>query len=142
MRLHNCLFVVPLVGALACLAASGQTTIKKTPMPQTNAASGREMYIAYCASCHGKDATGNGPAATALKTPPPDLTKLAARNKGKFPTLRVGAILRGQEVLSTHGSKDMPVWGVLFESRPDYAGSHELNARLFHLTDYLKSVQQ
>ena len=142
MRLHYSLFLVPLLGALAYMAASDQVTIKKTPIPQTNAASGREMYIAYCASCHGKDAQGNGPAAPALRTSPPDLTKLATRNKGKFPTLRVRAILRGQEVLSTHGSKDMPVWGGLLESRPDYAGSHELNARLFQLTDYLKSVQQ
>jgi mono/diheme cytochrome c family protein len=142
MRLRNSLLMLPLFGALAYLAASDKVTVKKTPIAQTNAASGREMYIAYCASCHGKDAKGNGPATPALKTPPPDLTTLAVRNQGKFPSMRVGAILRGQEVLITHGSKDMPVWGPLFESRPDYAGSHELNARLFHLTDYLKSVQQ
>ena len=34
----------------------------------------------YCASCHGLDARGNGPAAFVLKTTPPDLTALAKRH--------------------------------------------------------------
>lgn len=140
MRLHYSLLLVPLVGALAYLAAGDEVTIKKTPIPYTNPASGQEMYLTYCASCHGKDAKGNGPATPALKTSPTDLTTMAIRNGGKFPSMRVGAILRGQEDLSAHGSKDMPVWGPLIKSR--CLGQPELALRLKNLTDYLKSVQQ
>jgi mono/diheme cytochrome c family protein len=79
MRFHKSLLLLPLFGALAYLAAS-QVTIKKTAIPRTNAASGQEMYIAYCASCHGRDAKGNGPAAPALKIPATDLTTLTIRH--------------------------------------------------------------
>ncbi|MBZ5572099.1 MAG: cytochrome c [Acidobacteriia bacterium] len=46
-------------------------------------ASGQQMYSAYCAVCHGNDGKGGGPAAEALKVPPPDLTVLARKNGGK-----------------------------------------------------------
>ena len=61
-----------------------------------------------------KDGKGNGPAASALKVPPPDLTVLSKNNKGSYPSLKVSAIIRGEQPLPAHGSKDMPVWGSLF----------------------------
>jgi hypothetical protein len=54
--------------------------------------------------------------------------------------MKVGAILRGQEDLSAHGSKDMPVWGPIISSR--CVGPGELTLRLTNLTEYLKSVQE
>ena len=53
------------------------TVIKHVPVKVTSAASGKEMYVSYCAVCHGTDGKGNGPAASALKTPPTDLTMLS-----------------------------------------------------------------
>ena len=41
-----------------------------------------DTYNSYCAICHGPQAKGNGPAATALKKVPPDLTTIAKRNGG------------------------------------------------------------
>ena len=49
---------------------------------------GKDLFRAYCASCHGMDAKGNGPVAPALKAPVPDLTTLAKRNRGVFPVNR------------------------------------------------------
>ena len=56
--------------------------IKHVPVSHTSAASGKEMFTQYCASCHGKEAKGDGPASAALNTPPPDLTRLAKKNDG------------------------------------------------------------
>lgn len=115
--------------------------IKHVPMKQTSPASGMEMYKSYCAVCHGTDGKGNGPAASALKVPPPDLTLLAGKNGGKYPSLRVSAIIRGEEVLAAHGSKDMPIWGNLFWSM---SGGHEaeVQQRVSNLNKYIESLQK
>lgn len=100
--------------ALFAQDQAGQTTIKHVPAPATSAASGSEMFKAYCASCHGVDGKGNGPAAAALKVMPTDLTSLSKTNGGKFPSAKVGATLRGEADIAAHGSKEMPVWGKVF----------------------------
>ncbi len=58
--------------ATLTMAQQSQRTIKKVPIQGGAPASGEEMFIAYCAACHGKDAKGNGPAVPALKVSPPD----------------------------------------------------------------------
>ena len=133
-----------LLGAitLACSLPllSQQTKIRKAPAPYTSAASGQEMYVAYCASCHGRDAKGDGPAARALKARPADLTALAATNNGKFPSNHVAAVLSGQEEVMAHGSKDMPVWGPVF-FRVSQGRPGEVQQRISNLTRYLESLQ-
>jgi mono/diheme cytochrome c family protein len=69
-----------MISALAIAQASpahSVPTIKRVPIANTGSSSGKDMFDSYCAVCHGKDAKGNGPAATAMKTPPADLTTLA-----------------------------------------------------------------
>src|SRR5579862_5147572 len=75
--------------------AQTKTVIKHVPIKQTSPASGQEMFTAYCAACHGKDAKGTGPAADALKVPATDLTTLAAKNGGKYPSMKVSSVIRG-----------------------------------------------
>ena len=50
-----------------------QKVIQHATVKPTSPASGQEMYKAYCAVCHGTDGKGGGPAASALKVPPPTL---------------------------------------------------------------------
>ena len=45
-------------------AQEAKTHVKHEAAPMTSPASGKEMFVSYCASCHGKDAKGDGPAAT------------------------------------------------------------------------------
>jgi mono/diheme cytochrome c family protein len=100
------------------------------------------MYMAYCASCHGQDGKGNGPAAAALKTPPTDLTLLAAKNGGKFPDAHVAEIIKGDKLTVAHGSKAMPVWGPVFLSMsmsPHDTAQEQM--RLSNLTKYVESIQ-
>jgi mono/diheme cytochrome c family protein len=133
-------FVVLLL--TACFAvAQEKPVIKKDTMKQTSPASGKEMYTEYCAACHGVDGKGTGPAAPALKTPPPDLTTLARRSEGAmYPRDRVATILRhGTEVVA-HGTSDMPTWGPLFKSL-DPLHDTAVQQRIKNLSDYLESLQ-
>lgn len=99
------------------------------------------MFNAYCASCHGQDGKGNGPAAPALKTPPADLAQLTLKNGGKFPELQVAQAIKGDWMTAAHGSKEMPVWGPVFL----YLAHHDpaaMQLRVRNLTKYIESIQQ
>lgn len=129
-----------LAATIPCWSQEGKPTVKKAPAPQTSPASGPEMFAAYCAACHGKDAKGGGPAAAALKAPPADLTTLAKRNGGEFPAYKVMSILRGQASVSAHGNQEMPVWGPVFWTMSQGHPS-EVQQRVANLTKYLESLQ-
>ena len=125
---------------VATLGWSQEKTIKKTPIQQSNSTSGKQMFADYCAPCHGLSAKGDGPAATALKTPPTDLTQLAKKNNGKFPMDRVMNDLRQGSSLASHGSSDMPVWGPLFRSL-DTTNPVMVDQRIRNLSVYIESLQ-
>ena len=117
-----------------------QKVIKHVPVKPTSPASGQEMYTAYCAVCHGKDGTGNGPAAEALKVPPTNLTSLAKNNGGKYPSLKVAASIRGESQTPAHGTAEMPVWGHLFHSMSNGHES-EVQQRVANLSSYIEGLQ-
>lgn len=75
---------------------------------------GAALFAQYCATCHGRDATGQGPMAAVLLVQPTDLTALVAANGGVFPTERVVMRIDGRDPLVSHGSP-MPVYGSFFE---------------------------
>jgi len=122
-------------------AETPEKVIKHVPLKATSAASGHEMFKNYCAVCHGPDAKGNGPAASALKIPPTDLTALAQKAGGKYPALHVTSVIRGEAELPAHGSKDMPVWGPLF-FRLSQGHEGEVQQRIANLNQYIEGMQQ
>jgi mono/diheme cytochrome c family protein len=138
MRSH--LLVVSALSTCAILAAQSVPQVKKTAVTATSPASGREMYIQYCASCHGKDAKGGGPAAVALKVAPIDLTTLTSHNNGKFPDIRIARLIEGSDDLAAHGSREMPIWGEVFHQM-DGSGASTTKLRVANLTGYLQSIQ-
>jgi len=115
-------------------------TVKKTAVTPTSPSSGQEMFVTYCAACHGKDAKGDGPAAPALKKAPADLTTLAQKNGGKFPELKIYDTIKGDSNTPAHGSKDMPVWGTVFQSL-SHGDSGQVQLRISNLTKYIESLQ-
>jgi mono/diheme cytochrome c family protein len=117
-----------------------EKVIQHVPIKPTSAASGKEMYTTYCAVCHGTDGKGGGPAASALKVPPTDLTLLSKNNGGKFPALKVTSTIRGEADLPAHGSKEMPVWGALFWSM-SRGHEGEVQQRVANLSHYIESLQ-
>jgi mono/diheme cytochrome c family protein len=104
---------------------------------------GAGLFETYCASCHGVDARGDGPAASALRTPPPDLTGIAARRAGVFPESSLAKMIDGRFDLPAHGSREMPIWGArLAEEIPGFATGDEVaRGRIASLLEYLKSLQ-
>jgi len=127
--------------SFAIFAGAQDTTVKKVPIKTSNPTSGAEMYKQYCAVCHGADAKGDGPAASALKVAPPDLTTLAKRHDGKFPDDYVANVLRNGAKAPAHGTAEMPVWGPLFAAMSQ-GDESQVMMRISNLTRYIKSVQQ
>ncbi len=118
------LFVI--VGFLVLLYAGAQVFAQKE---DSSVVRGKKLFANYCASCHGVDGKGNGPVASSLKKPLPDLTKI---QKGvKFPTDEVRKKVSGDVLSPVHGKKDMPVWGMIF-SQTD----------ITNLVKYLESIQR
>jgi len=127
--------------AFAQDAAKTPPTVKHVPITNVSSSSGKDMFASYCAVCHGANAKGDGPAASALKTPPPDLTVLAKKNGGKYPSAHVAAVIRGQATLVSHGTADMPVWGPIFSS---ISGGHsaQVTQRISNLSQYVGTLQE
>ena len=69
-RYIGCVVMLVLAGAMVATGQEAKTQVKREPAPMTSPASGKEMFVSYCASCHGKSATGDGPAATSRRHPP------------------------------------------------------------------------
>ncbi|MFI5118545.1 MAG: c-type cytochrome [Terriglobales bacterium] len=122
------------------IQAQPEKVIQHVPVKAVSPASGKEMYTSYCAVCHGTDGKGGGPAASALKVPPTDLTLLSKNNGGKYPALKVTSNIRGEAALPAHGTKDMPVWGTLFWSMSS-GHEAEVQQRVVNLNRYIESLQ-
>jgi mono/diheme cytochrome c family protein len=108
---------------------------------------GRADFDAYCAACHGASGKGDGPAAAGLAHPPADLTRIAARNGGRFDRVRVMSIIDGYTRRDQNGSL-MPEMGPLVQEGDLVMadlGDGKLTptpARLLALAAYLESIQQ
>ena len=146
MRVMKFISVAAILVMISALAVAQQapakssTEVRHVPISHTPANSGKEMYKSYCAVCHGTDGKGNGPAASAMKTPPTDLTGLAKKDGGKYPAAHVAAVIRGQANTPSHGSEDMPVWGPLFSSISQGHDS-QVQQRVANLVNYIEGLQ-
>jgi len=141
MVIRRTVLVGVLIVVVCAAAAQEKPAGDKVPAPLTIAASGKQTYLHYCASCHGVDARGDGPAAVMLKTTPPDLTTLAKRHAGKFPYEYVSDVLRFGTRFAAHGSSDMPIWGPIFGSMDNY-DEVAVRKRIKDLSEFLASLQQ
>jgi len=144
MTIRKMLVGLLLLHGVGFLCAAQQVEIQKVPIKHVSSASGREMYVAYCAACHGKEGRGDGPAVKALKATPTDLTALTKNHKGTFPEMHVyNTIIGDADMPAAHGEKDMPVWGNMFLSlcgaNPPVAEVHQ---RVRNITKYVESLQK
>jgi mono/diheme cytochrome c family protein len=133
-RLAACFIAAVLLPALAAA---------QEPEP-TSGAHGQVLFQDRCASCHGTDATGNGPAASSLSQPPPDLTEISKRAGGAFPAPRVVEIITYGGNIAAHGTGPMPVWGKVFsdEGGRGKIGAATSRQSVIALKRYLETIQK
>jgi len=115
---------------------------------------GKWEYESSCATCHGVDGKGNGPATAFLTAEPSDLTMLQKNNGGVFPVDQVYEIIDGRAEVTLHGPRHMPMWGYRYnrealemaregESPAAPVPSHVyVHTRIMALIDHLLSLQE
>lgn len=113
---------------------------------QEEQTTGAEDYAAYCAACHGPGGRGDGEAAAGLGKRPADLTGLAARNGGTFPSTRVMAQIWGYTG-GRDGARVMPQFAALLDGTlVPYDGGDGIMTptpiRLVELAEHLKTLQE
>ena len=104
-------------------------------------ARGQESFARNCASCHGTDATGDGPVAATLKVEPANLTQLSQKEGGEFPFWRVHRSVDGRLELPGHGTREMPIWGFVFR-KSQLDTETQIRDRILELVYYIESIQE
>lgn len=107
---------------------------------------GKREFQRSCATCHGMDAKGNGPAAAALNVKPADLTQLSKQHGGVFLFWRVYEKINGKDEapIRGHGTREMPIWGERFQIDA-FRGENQqmgVRGRILSLVYYLESLQE
>lgn len=125
----------PAATAVMLVATLSAASLARAAEPQ--GAVGQEIFLRYCAACHGLDGRGEGPLANALKKTPPDLTQLAKANGGKFPASRVADTIR-DGALPGHGKQTMLEWGKVFGGDKDRL---EATSMILDVSLYVESLQ-
>ena len=146
------ILVCGLAACLACVSADRSEGQAPPPAPAQAgkpsydlvlAELGQPHFATYCASCHGIEGRGDGPAARALETPPADLRRIALRRGGVFPDAEIARKIDGRFEIGAHGSREMPVWGRSFAADVPETDTAESISRgmISVLVEYLKSIQ-
>lgn len=143
-RSKSCRLMPALAMTLLASAACAEVRTKSDAASEVVVQIGRESYVQYCSSCHGADGRGGGPVAPALKTPPPDLTKLSARREGRFSEKEIASLIDGRDMPAVHGTREMPVWGKRFSEQlgGGEIGEESVRGQLLVLVEYLRSIQR
>jgi nucleotide-binding universal stress UspA family protein len=105
------------------------------------AAPGGELFRTYCAACHGTAARGDGPLASSMRRKPADLTGIANRSGGLYPSELVFRTIDGKKPVRGHGGPDMPVWGDAFARSRDGGDPETVRRMIQSLVDYLETLQ-
>jgi mono/diheme cytochrome c family protein len=129
------------LGLLLVAVLAGFALGRREPPPR--AVSGKLLYERHCASCHGIEARGDGPAAEALDSRPADLTRLQARLSSAYSMGELMRAIDGRRTIRAHGTSAMPVWGRLFEEEleDDPHTRRVTLLRLQALAEYLQTIQ-
>jgi mono/diheme cytochrome c family protein len=126
---------------IAALSVAGTATIASADEQLTV---GKNQYMKYCATCHGPTGTGTDGVASRLFTKPPaNLTTLAKNNGGKFPMMEVIGIVKGDQPIAAHGTREMPIWGQTL-GKPlseGMYGKDEADAQIMTIGKYLETIQ-
>lgn len=139
----NCGVAVAALATLSLLGLLGcQEPLHREDASPKGEVAAAELYRDHCAACHGVDGRGDGPISRGLISFPADLTRIAERRGGHFPSEEVRSSIDGRSDLAGHRGPEMPRWGEFWDqgaaSGTEATGSPEINA----LVGFLESIQR
>lgn len=106
---------------------------------EAQAMRGKAIFDQQCISCHGSDEVA--PTRTDLDPKAPDLARIMERRRAKdFPIVQIAQIIDGRQWVKSHGSREMPVWGEVYDSLG--MDKDEIRGRKGELVAYLMSIQK
>ena len=122
------------------LGAAGSAMAEEDPVR------GADLYVSFCSACHGPTARGDGPMAPILDVLPADLTTLAARHGGAFPTEAAARQIDGRDPLLAHGGP-MPLFGEFFggeggATKTETGQPMVTSQEIIDLLAFLRTIQQ
>jgi mono/diheme cytochrome c family protein len=125
-----------LSAGLTCAAALAGCTQASEEAPP-----GVDLYASHCASCHGSIGEGDGPVASVMQVTVPNLRSLTARSGGVFPADAVAGYVDGRRLPVSHGDRQMPVWGDVFQ--PEDGGNTEdiVSRRIGSIVAFIEEIQ-
>ena len=133
------------IGLLACVASVAVSGIACAD-GNMQLDVGKKQYMKYCATCHGPSGTRHRRhrvASVHEAAHQPD----AARRRttaATFPMMDVIGIVRGDQPIAAHGTREMPVWGEIIGGDPTEEGMYkkdEAEAKILTIGKYLESIQ-
>ncbi len=130
------LFLKPAAGWLLAGALLFGSAASRAAEP-----TGDQLFAAHCASCHGADGEGGGPAASTIKITPPNLRTLTKRSGGQFPRDAVESYIDGRKQVEAHGDRLMPVWGDFLQMPSDKGSQEPVRQRIAALADFIERLQ-
>ena len=140
-------FLATVAAALAVAGLSAQQSSSNKvviPVSKASASDGKQMFMNFCAPCHGLDGRGQGPVAASLKQQPANLALLSKKNGGKFPEAHIVSVLQFGSANPAHGTAQMPIWGPML-GKMDSASMSASDARSLRISNlvlYLRSLQE
>jgi len=102
---------------------------------------GADLFRTYCIVCHGQTGVGDGPLASSLRRKPANLTEIAKRNGGEYPSQLIFRVIDGRQPVRGHGGPDMPTWGDAFSRTIEGGDEQSVRERIDALVKYLESIQ-
>ena len=139
-------------GLVAAVFLSATSVALAQAKPQARVDFGELEYRSSCAVCHGSKGKGDGPYKSYLSKSATDLTTLAKANGGVFPLQRVYEVIDGRQTVPSHGTRDMPIWGLRYsvevgsqlrhaEVPGPYDAEALVRARILALVEYINRLQ-
>jgi mono/diheme cytochrome c family protein len=139
--------IAALLAAVAVPIATATAQEDETASQTVRIFKGKVTYRIYCSNCHGESGHGDGNLAELLSVKPADLTAIARKNGGEFPTELIIQLVDGRETVPGHGLKEMPVWGDAFQkslqpSWTDESDDERARRKIDEVVAFVESIQE
>ena len=90
----------------------------------------------------GENGDGQSQIGYTMETPPKNLRQIAKRRNGVFPDAEISKIIAGVENVPGHSTNVMPAWWDAFKKAEGITDEKVLQAKIDHITAYLKTIQE